>query len=170
MEKWKDVARVALNTVGKEHVNITPRWKRQMLLAEHSPIRLLTFEHTWRDIPTWVSTHFCRHKFGVEHFVRTNREDRTGVERRDTTDHVITANAQAIINISRKRLCHRAHRETQKAWVEFLDELRRTEPELVECCVPECVYRGFCPERDSCGFASTENFDSAIYHYRKLPR
>lgn len=32
-----------------------------MLLAEHSPIRLVEYEWTWEQIPQWVTVHFTRH-------------------------------------------------------------------------------------------------------------
>jgi hypothetical protein len=66
--------------------------------------------------------------------------------------HECIANAQAIINISRKRLCAQASRETNKAWKLVLDAVKKELPELYNVCVPECIYRGFCPELNSCGW------------------
>ena len=65
--------------------------------------------------------------------------------------HEFEANAQSIINISRKRMCFQASKETREAWKEFLDELEKKEPELRLCCVPEGIYRGGCPEFKNCG-------------------
>lgn len=65
--------------------------------------------------------------------------------------HEFEANAQSIINISRKRMCFQASKETREAWREFLDELEIKEPELRLCCVPEGIYRGGCPEFKNCG-------------------
>ena len=124
---WRDVADAARTTIGMEPGEGEPSsaWKRKMLIAEHSPIRKLVVSWKWTDLPSWVSVHFVRHKFGIEHFVRSQRTDRTGINRdelpqRALVTHECEANAQAIINISRKRLCGKASFETRKAWRFFL--------------------------------------------------
>lgn len=79
----------------------------------------------------------------------------------------MTANAQAIINISRKRLCHCASTETQVAWMQVIDEIRKVDPVLADKCVPECLYRGFCPEfMNPCGYSKTERFKHDLEVYR----
>lgn len=170
--QWRAIADAARTTVGKKtgEGEPSPEWKRAILMAEHSPIRLLQVNWKWIDLPSWVSVHFVRHKIGIDHFVRTQRSDRTGVNRNELPQgtHVIhqcSANAQAIIAISRKRLCHQASRETRDAWGLFLLELQPYEPELFRACVPECVYRGFCPEMKCCGFNGTKEyyFDRMMY-------
>ena len=170
---WREVADAARTTVGLEKGQGEPsaRWKRQMLLAEHSPIRQLMFQWKWRGLKYWVSVHFVRHKIGIEHFVRTQRSDRTGSDREQlaqsaTVDHECLANAQALINISRKRLCRQASPETQVAWKSFLDSVAVQEPEVTRVCVPECVYRGFCPEMKSCGYSRTPQFQETLTRYR----
>ena len=82
---WDVVKELALQTVNKKAVNNFPTdtWKKKMLNAEHSPIRALTFLVQCEDIPYYVHTHLVRHKIGVEWFVGTSREDRTGVKRED---------------------------------------------------------------------------------------
>jgi len=156
---WRDVADACRTTIGKEAGTGEPssKWKKQILLAEHSPIRLLQVKAKWTELPTWVSTHFVRHKFGIEHWVRSQRQEKTGIARNSLSQdtritHEFLANAQAIINISRKRLCNKASLETRDAWELFLVELKKIQPELVSVCVPECIYRGFCPEFKSCGY------------------
>lgn len=173
---WREVADAARTTVGLEQGRGEPstRWKRQMLLAEHSPIRQLMLKWKWRGLKYWVSVHFVRHKIGIEHFVRTQRSDRTGRDRNPlaqsaTVDHECLADAQAVINISRKRLCRQASPETQTAWRSFLAATAGQEPELVGVCVPECVYRGFCPEMKSCGYSRTPDFQVALTRYRGGP-
>jgi hypothetical protein len=151
----------ALVTVNKESAKAGPSkvWWRKILMAEHSPIRTVMYKGTWK-IPKWVSTHFVRHKIGVEHYVSTSRPDRTGgqdrAEKEKEVTHVMYLNPQAIINISRKRLCKLASPETTKEWREFLDNLAQDDPELVALCVPECIYRGFCPEFKPCGYQATD--------------
>lgn len=171
---WRDVADAARTTIGMEPGEGEPSsaWKRKMLIAEHSPIRKLVVSWKWTDLPSWVSVHFVRHKFGIEHFVRSQRTDRTGINRdelpqRALVTHECEANAQAIINISRKRLCGKASFETRKAWRFFLDKLRKYQPELWEACVPECVYRGFCPEMESCGFVDSDSYKENLEFYRR---
>lgn len=170
---WRSVADAARTTIGKEAGEGEPssRWKRRMLLAEHSPIRKLVINWRWDNLMWWVQTHFTRHKFGVEWFVQTSRSDRTGIDRTDLTHASLVdvegeANAQAIINISRKRLCRLASKETRNAWETFLESFKDSEPELYSVCVPECVYRnGFCPEYGSCGWNHSEEFEKHLVEY-----
>jgi hypothetical protein len=164
----------ARTTVGKDNIGKEPssEWKLKLLLSEHSPIRLLKFTYTFKSIKYWMSMHLSRHKVGVEHFIKTQRDDRTGVDRDNLpqsalVNHTISLNAQAIINISRKRLCNKTHEETKHGWKCFLEDIRKTEHELFNVCVPECVYRnGICPEVESCGFIHTANFKKALELYR----
>ncbi len=172
---WQDVATAANTTVHKSECLKEPssKWKRKLLLAEHSPIRNLIFVITMYDLPSWVSVHFVRHKIGVEHFVSTQRTDRTGKDRNllqqnEPVTHQLTINAQAIINISRKRLCTNASPETREAWKSVLETIKASQPELYSVCVPECVYRGFCPEMKCCGFVASEKFKNDIELYRKF--
>nr|MCR5838537.1 hypothetical protein [Kiritimatiellia bacterium] len=80
---WREVADAARTTIRREEGEGEPssKWKKRILLAEHSPVRKLCFNWKWVDLPYWVSVHFVRHKFGIEHFVSTQRTDRTGVQR-----------------------------------------------------------------------------------------
>ena len=143
-----------------------------MSLAEHSPIRKLMVNWKWTNLKYWISVHLTRHKFGIDHFVSTQRTDRTGVSRDELPQssevmHECVANAQAIINISRKRLCEQASEETRRAWMIFLSKLNETQPELVSVCVCECLYRGFCPELKSCKYYKTEAYKKQLAEYRK---
>lgn len=172
---WREVADAARTTIRQEEGTKEPssKWKKRILLAEHSPIRKLCFNWKWIDLPYWVSVHFVRHKFGIEHFVSTQRSDRTGVQRDSNRQdapvmHECFANAQSIMFISRRRLCSQASPETRNAWKLVVDEIGKKEPELAECCVPECVYRGFCPEFKSCGFVDTAEFKKAVKKYREV--
>lgn len=172
---WRSVLNAARTTVGKKNLEKDPssNWKKKILLAEHSPIRLIIVNWKWSGIKYWVSVHFVRHKIGIEHFVKTQRSDRTGVERDGApqdalVDHECVANAQSIINISRKRLCFQASLETREAWKLFIDNLRDQEPDLYSVCVPECIYRGFCVEPNSCGYSKTDNYLQRLKEYRSL--
>ena len=156
-DRWQDVKNACMNTIGKEAGRYpTSDWKNKILLAEHSPIRLIELTICMYNIPYWVSVHLTRHKIGVEHFVSTQRTDRTGVKRDELpqgalVNHTMRINAQALINISRKRLCYQASPETRKLWSMVVAEVSKYEPELATVCVPNCLYRGFCPEMKPCG-------------------
>lgn len=196
---WKRVVNAARRTWGKEQIDHDPsdRFKRTILLAEHSPIRLLEYDFTIANIRQWVTVHLVRHHEGCEKFVHTQREDinkeieemtrrilemledegllRDGWRARDymfqgeCNDMDMTCNAQAFINISRKRMCRCASPETRYAWNIVIDALREVDPILAEKCVPECVYRGFCPESmRSCGYDKTEGFVKRLEEYRKI--
>lgn len=171
-DNWQDVkdsTMVTINKITGAYPDST--WKRKLILAEHSPIRRLKFYWKWSNIKTWVSVHFVRHKFGIEHWVQSQRTDRTGVNRDELSqstlvNHACEANAQALINMSRKRLCTCASAETREAWQLVKDEVAKYEPELASCMVKECIYRGFCPEVFGCGYDKTESFKKELDEYR----
>lgn len=170
---WNDVKGAARTTVGKAGNGLAPddAWKKNILLAEHSPIRLIKFRWKWQSIKSWVSVHFVRHKIGIEHWVQTQRSDRTGVERDSIpqdapVSHMCEANAQALINISRKRLCEQASPETRKAWQEVKEQIAQVDPVLASVMVKECIYRGFCPEMRCCGYCNKPAYQEELVAYR----
>ena len=172
---WRSVADAARTTIRLDGGEGEPssRWKKRILLAEHSPLRKLLFNWKWSNLPYWVSVHFVRHKFGIEHFVSTQRSDRTGTDRTGNrqdapVEHECVANAAEVMFISRRRLCCQASPETRAAWKLVVDEIAKSEPEVAACCVPECVYRGFCPEFKSCGFVDTPKYQEALKAYREV--
>lgn len=184
MEKvtlWKRALNAARRTIGKNPLDKEPSnsWKAKMLLAEHSPIRLIEYEWTWSDIMQWVTTHLVRHHEGCEKFVHSQRGDRRAIleeynvsSRNElpqgaTNDMDMTANAQALINISRKRLCNCASKETKEAWKQVKEGVRKVDPVMADKMVPECIYRGFCPEfMNPCGYANTEKYQQDLKRYR----
>lgn len=184
MEKatlWKRALNAARRTIGKKPLDKEPSnsWKAKMLLAEHSPIRLIEYEWTWSDIMQWVTTHLVRHHEGCEKFVHSQRGDRRAIleeynvsSRNElpqgaTNDMDMTANAQALISISRKRLCNCASKETREAWKQVQDAIREVDPIMADKMVPECIYRGFCPEfMNPCGYANTEKYQQDLKRYR----
>ena len=178
---WKRALNAARRTIGKAPLDKEPSksWEAKMLLAEHSPIRLLEYEWTWADIMQWVTTHLVRHHEGCEKFVHTQRGDRRAIldeynvsSRNElpqgaTNDMDMTANAQALISISRKRLCSSASKETREAWKQVQDAIREVDPVMADKMVPECIYRGFCPEfMNPCGYANTEKYQQDLKRYR----
>lgn len=174
-DEWPKVKRSARTTISREGEGAYPSdtWKKQILLAEHSPIRKIKFSWKWTGLKSWVSVHFVRHWLGILHWVTTQRVDRTGVDRdkspQDTpVEHECEANAQALINISRKRLCTQASPETRKAWQEVKAEVKKNDPILASVMVKECIYRGFCPELYPCGYSETEAYKKELEEYRKV--
>ncbi|MFL0195349.1 hypothetical protein ACJDU8_07190 [Clostridium sp. WILCCON 0269] len=61
-------------------------------------------------------------------------------------EHEFIATTQVMINISRKRLCNQASKETREVWQEVLNYIKDVEPELYNVCVPDCIYREWCYE------------------------
>lgn len=179
---WNRVLNAARRTVGKKPIKKEPSqiFKKKILLAEHSPIRLLEYDFTWEDIQQWITAHLVRHHEGCEKFVHSQRTDRNeqlkGLNRDELpqgllNDMDMTCNAQSFINISRKRLCNCASKETREAWTAVIEYLKEIDPELASVCVPECIYRGFCPEFDKCcGYCNTEAFKKRLEEYRKVPQ
>lgn len=175
-DAWQEIKDAAMNTVGKSFGKYPDsEWKKKMILSEHSPIRLMRFYWRWTGLKSWVSVHFVRHKIGIEHFVSTQRTDRTGIDRDalpqgSLVRHACDADAQALINISRKRLCSCASQETREAWQKIKDKVAETEPELASCMVRECVYRGFCPEMFGCGYDKTDAYKKELEEYRRVQK
>ena len=56
---WKRVLNAARRTVGKKPIDKEPSdsFKKEILLAEHTPIRLLEYDFTIENIRQWVSVH-----------------------------------------------------------------------------------------------------------------
>ena len=173
---WKRALNAARRTIGKSQLDKEPTdsWKAKILLAEHSPIRLVEYDWTWEKIKQWVTARLVRHHEGCEKFVHSQRGDRRELPiERDkmpqgaVNDMDMTANAQALINISRKRLCSCASPETRKAWNQVKEEIRKIDPILADKMVPECLYRGFCPEwMSSCGYSKTKKYEEDLIKYR----
>lgn len=154
---WIEVLSDCRSTVGKPPIDKEPSetFKRNILIAEHSPIRDISVKWKWENTPSWVATHFSRHRW--ECFIKSQRTDRTGIYRNELpqdapVDFTGEANAQHLIDTMRKRLCRQASPETREYAEDFKLAIYESEPELSEVLVPNCVYRGFCPEMKSCGW------------------
>ncbi len=174
---WQRALDAARWTVRKESLNKEPsyNWKRKMLRAEHSPIRLVEYDIRITGIPYWVAMHFVRHHEGVHWFCSTQRDDRIihDLSRekmpQDTPINVLmSVNAQALINISRKRMCTQAAQATREVWEAVIRALGKVDLAMVEACVPECIYRGFCPELKSCKWCDTKTYRERTNEYRGI--
>ena len=170
-DMWQEIKDDALFTIHKENGTYpTSEWKRKILLAEHSPIRTGRLIINVYDVPSFVIGHFVRHNLGFTPFVSSLRNDRTSYDeipnRNTLNDMRFDGNFQSFINISRKRYCCQASKETRVAWKAIMDEVEKFEPELYSICVKECIYRGFCPEMKTCGYSGIEQFRVELNEYR----
>lgn len=179
---WDAVLRTARTTVGKEDLKKEPSdaFKKAILISEHSPIRMLTYEVTWEDIPYFAAMHLRTHHVGFKaveddnYFIETSRADRKNLNRDELPQTApvsccVIMNAQSILNVSRVRLCSLADKETLKAWQAFITELFEVEPLLAKLCQPNCIYRGRCPEgQNSCNFTNTTTYEKKLKFYDKF--
>lgn len=157
-EDWLLMKQCTLVTVGKETDKApTEKFKKDMLRARHSPIRVLQFCFYLTDIPYWVSVHLCRH-IHAQPFVRTQRNDRqTDYDRNSApqnapVDMMWYMNAEELINIANKRLCNLASKETRELVRMICRKVCEVCPEFEEELVPMCVRNGFvCYEMFGCG-------------------
>ena len=152
---WQEVVNDCRTTVGKEELGKDPsvKFKREILISEHSPIRSMSVKWMWQNIPSWVATHFSRHKW--ECFIKTQRTDRTGTNRNELRQDAPVimsgeANSQHLIDMARKRLCYMASPETREYMEDLKVAISEEEPELASVLVPNCVYRCGCPEPNGC--------------------
>lgn len=150
------VKQCTLNTVGKSTTKApTEEWLVKLIEAEHSPMRELWFGIKM-EIPYWVSVHFVRHHIGVNHYIQTQRSDRTGVNRSEKpqgeiVSHIMSVNAQELVFMAHKRLCKQASEETQEVMREIVKKIVEVAPFMKSVLVPLCKYRGgLCNEMFSC--------------------
>ena len=135
----------------------TTVWRHRILKAGHSPIRTLMWTIELRDVPYWVSVHLVRHKVGVEHFVRSQRNDRQSAYDRTKAPqdapvtHVMDVNAAALMQICRMRLCGKAAPETRAVAEAIRDAIYAASPEFEGLLAPTCERYGVCDEMRPCG-------------------
>lgn len=157
---WTDIKNECRNTINKDGTDKAPSkdFIKNVLISEHSPIRLATIKWRWEGIKSWVSVHFARHWLGWDKWVSTQRSDRTGIDRnkspQDTPVNMdINANAQALINVARYRLCYQASPETRIQMEDLKKSIKEAgQEEIAFVMQPNCVYRCGCPEFQSCGY------------------
>ena len=152
---WSEVLDACRSTVSKKFLNKEPseEFKRAILISEHSPIRTKLFKWIWYDLPYWVSTHFARHHIGFEKWISTQRNDRQDNYDREQApqDAPVTfigeGNTQALINMSKVRLCFTASKKTRNKMVQLKEEIKKVDKTTAWGMVPSCIYRGGCPEK-----------------------
>lgn len=73
------------------------------------------------------------------------------------TDLAFIINAEALMNMARKRLCRQASKETREIVEHICALVGEQDPDLERHLVPQCVYRGgICPEPKCCGFIKSD--------------
>lgn len=136
---------------------------REMCQTEHSPIRAWMWLVTFHHVPHFVMTHLTRHKVGAEFYVENSRKaDRHEQRQDDPISFQMVANAQALINIARKRICAKAFPDTAIVTATMCKEIAESSKWgkiLAEFLVPTCIRTGTCFENKSRG----ECHSMAIY-------
>lgn len=162
---WRECAEY---TTGKD---CKMSWSKMLALG-HSPIRASEWAIKLMDVPLFVVSHLVRHHVGVQVYQKSHRPDRDknakDEGRMTPTNAMILINAEAIINISKKRLCAKASAETREIWGKVVEEVRKCDPDLANHCVKPCVYCGFCREAKSCGFTKTDAYSRQREDYLRL--
>ena len=172
-DMWQEIKDSAMFTVHKSTGKYpTTDWKRRMLLAEHSPTRVGRLIVNVYNIPSFVAGHFVRHNVGFTPFVDSRRDDRADYDEVPNRNTLINmrfdGNFQTFINISRRRFCNSAHKDTIYIWKKIMESVKEFEPELHRCCVRECVYRGWCYEYpNGCGYHLTDAYNKELNDYRE---
>ena len=157
---WIEVVDDCRATVAKPELGREPstKFKRDMVIAEHDPIRDIEVRFRWRDIPYWVAMHFKTHiwrcRTNTQRNDRQQKYDRRKAPQDAAVDLIGNMNTQHAIDTGRKRLCYMAAPETREHMEDFKISLRMVEPEISDGMVPICVYRCGCPEPHGCGWYS----------------
>lgn len=173
------------------------KWKKTALMAEHSPIKLVEYCIQFSQLRQWVGVHLLRHEHVIPqiHTQRNDRRDileeypyikreleeleeeikndpdfnpRDLVHQGERNDQDFYVNAQTLINISRRRLCSTASKETRQAWQAVKEAIMEFDPIMASFMVRQCIYRGFCPETTCCGYWKTKAFEQELSQYRNL--
>lgn len=156
---WKRIKNHCRTTDNKDfsEKEASTTFKKKLLISEHTPIRLIEVDWSWKNIFYWLSTEWSRHKF--EKFISTQRNDRTldEVPRGEKPQNTLVnfdgyANQQNLIDAWRKRLCFKATKEARELAEDFKNTYHETAPLEADVLVPNCIYRFGCPEFTSCNF------------------
>lgn len=194
----RDAARrtIGKEPLGREKDNVSDKFKVQSCMAEHSHIKLVQYRLSFKDLKQWIGVHLLRHPY-VLPFIHSQRPSRRedidkliekvltiisddikndpDFNKRDylfqgeVNDQDFYVNVQTLINISRKRLCTCASKETRDAWRLVKDAIQEIDPMVAHCMVRQCIYRGFCPEMyPACKYWRTDAFKKELEEYRKV--
>lgn len=158
-DDWRRVKNHCRTTDNKDFTekDASDKFKKQLLISEHTPIRLLEFDWSWRGIKYWVGMEWARHKF--EKYISSQRDDRLiddtprGKKPQDAPINFDGyGNMQNLIDAWRKRLCNMATPEARELAEDFKISLKKSHSYESDVLVPNCIYRGGCPEFRPCGY------------------
>ena len=176
---WERALRMCRNTKWKEATYKEPsdQFKHDLCKAEHGPLADVEYYIHIPEIKYWMTAHFTRHKFGVTWAQGSSRDDRhdNPLPRDEMPQGALVPldcqiNALELIYMSRRRLCCMAHVETRMMMRKILDAVAKVDPIVVKYCVPNCIYRGRCPEKSTCGFLMSDQADDMMNEYDSLFR
>ena len=174
---WERALRMCRNTMWKNATYKEPseQFKIDLCKAEHGPLALVEYYIHIPEIKYWMTAHFTRHKFGVTWGQGSSRDDRhdNPLPRDEMPQGSLVpldcqVNALELIYMARRRLCRMAHAETRKMMRDILDAVEKVDPVVVRFCVPNCIYRGHCPEKKPCGFFDVARAAGFMGRYGKL--
>lgn len=115
---------------------------------ENQPVKDISGEYCkWADAVEALPEHFDRYA---------------------PTDLACIINAEAIINMSHKRLCAKASTETREIWTTVVTEIGKIDPDLARHCVKPCIATGICREAKSCGFIKSDPYRHQRNDYKLL--
>ena len=157
---WEEVVNDCRATVKKPPLGKAPsiKWKKEILISEHAPIRAISVKFRWANIKYWIAMHWKTHtwesRVDSQRNDRQTRYDRDEAPQSAPVDFYGDPNAQHTIDTWRKRLCRQASIETRHYAEDFKVALHDYEPEWSDVLVPNCVYRCGCPEPNNCTWFS----------------
>ena len=160
---WWEVKRRALVTVGLSPISPpSEEWRRQILLARHSPIRYLRFAFLLEGIPYWLSVHLARHTH-AQPYIKSQRNDRQDAYDRNSAPQSAPVNmlwdinAEELMVIANKRLCMKADPKTRAVVAKMCGLVTEKCPEFRGLLHPMCAYHGGkCHEMEPCGMRGTD--------------
>lgn len=135
----------------------------------HSPMRTQIFYVSLYGIPSYVARHLVRHVTIVP-FVTSSRIDRReksekllatpihtyddllDIERNIPIDMDFICNAEALLNMSYKRLCYKASIDTVSVMCAIRTAVQLVDYDLAFRMVPNCIEHRNCKELKTCGF------------------
>ena len=157
---WEEVVNDCRATVKKPPLGKEPstKWKKEILISEHAPLRAISVKFRWANIKYWIAMHWKTHtwesRVDSQRNDRQTRYDRDEAPQSAPVDFYGDPNAQHTIDTWRKRLCRQASIETRHYAEDFKVALHDYEPEWSDVLVPNCVYRCGCPEPNNCTWYS----------------
>ena len=150
--RWNRALNAARRTIGKTPIDKEPsdNWKKMVIMAEHSPIKLVEYLISFSDLRQWVGVHLLRHEHTLP-FIHSQREDR-----REDIDALVD------------KVLSCASKETREAWNAVKEAIAEFDPIMANAMVRNCVYRGRCPEMKYCGYYKTKAFKKELEDYWSL--